>query len=86
MRQEVDGYPQGKVIGDSLSKDQNSKIRIAGQIREETGPCPDHIFLILEVRRPPQPYMHRKGSLEVKRGAVSRDGLTRHLSGRIHLG
>ena len=26
---------------------------IAGQLREEAGPGPDHIFLILDVRRPP---------------------------------
>ena len=62
MRQEVAGYPQGKVIGDSFPKDQNSKIRTAGRIREETGPCPDHIFLILEVRKPPQPYMCGKAA------------------------
>ena len=29
------------------------KRRVAGQLREEAGPCPDHIFCILEVRRPP---------------------------------
>ena len=48
--------PQSKAIGDSVSVDWNSKRRIAGQLRGETGPCPDHIFLILEVRRPPQPH------------------------------
>ena len=78
--------PLHKTIGDSFLVDQNFNTRIAGQLREEAEPCPDHIFLIPKVRRPPQPYMHRKGSLEVKRGAVSRDGLPRHLSGRIHLG
>ena len=35
-------------------------MRIAGQLRQEAGPCPDHIYLILEVRRPPQPHMHIK--------------------------
>ena len=29
-----------------------SKKRIAGRLREEAGPCPDHMFLNFEVRRP----------------------------------
>ena len=37
--------PQDKAIGDSVSIDPNSKTRIAGQLREDTGCCPDHIFL-----------------------------------------
>ena len=60
MRQEVDGSPQGKVIGDSFPEDQKSKMRKAGQLREEAGPCPDHVFLIPEVWRCLQPHMHRK--------------------------
>ena len=36
----------------------------AGQLREDAGPCPEHIFL--KVRRPPRPYMCRKGSLEAQ--------------------
>ena len=35
-----------RVIGDSFSMDQNSKRRIAGQLREEVGPCTEYIFLI----------------------------------------
>ena len=58
--------PQGKAVGDSFSIDWNSKTRIAGQLREEGGPCTDHIFLVLEVRKPPQPHMHKKCSLEAK--------------------
>jgi len=46
LREEADGPLQGKVIGDSFSMDQNSKRRIAGQLREEVGPCTEHIFLI----------------------------------------
>ena len=56
---------QGKAIGDSFSTDQNSKTRIAGHLREKAGPSPDHIFLILKVRRPPWPHMRRK-ALEAK--------------------
>ena len=41
-------------------------MRIAGQLREEAGPCTDHIFLVPKVRGPPFPHMHRKGSLEAK--------------------
>ena len=39
--------------GDSFPVDQNSKMRTARQLREETGPCSDHIVFILQVRRPP---------------------------------
>ena len=40
--------------------DWNSKTRLAGQLREEAGLCPDHIFFIPEVRRSPWPHMRRK--------------------------
>ena len=40
--------------------DQNFKIRIAEQLREEVGSSPDHIFLLLQARRLPQSHMHRK--------------------------
>ena len=46
-------HTQHKAIGDSFPVDQNSKVRIAGQLRLEAGPCPDHIFLVLEVMRYP---------------------------------
>ena len=46
--------------------DQNSQDQNSTQLREKAGPCPDHIFLILEVTRPPRPHMRRKGSLEAK--------------------
>ena len=58
--------PHCKAVGDSFCLDRNSKMRAAGQSREEAGPCPDHISLIPEVRGPPQSHMRRKGSLEVK--------------------
>ena len=49
MRQEVNAPTiQGKVIRDSFSMDQNSKMRLGGQLREEAGPCSDHIFLFLK--------------------------------------
>ena len=60
VRQAVDGAHQGKMIGDSFPVNQNSKIKIAEQLRKRAGPCPDHRLLIPEVRRPPQPHLHRK--------------------------
>ena len=53
LRQEEDGPPRVKQVGDSFSIDQNSKTRIAGQLKEEAGPCKGHIFLVPKVRRPP---------------------------------
>ena len=51
VRQEVNAPTiQGKVIRDSFSMDQNSKMRLGGQLREEAGPCSDHIFLFLKAR------------------------------------
>ena len=68
MRPEADDTPstpatQGKAIGDWFSIARHSKT-IAGQLREEAGPCKDHVFLIPKVRRPPWPHMHRRSSLE----------------------
>ena len=57
---------QGKVIRGSSPLDWNSKTRKVGQFREKAGLCPEHVFIILEVRRPPRPDMSRKGSLEAK--------------------
>ena len=54
------GSLQGKAIGDSFSTDQNFKIRIAGPLWEEAGPCSDYTFFLPEVRTPPPPYMHRE--------------------------
>ena len=56
VRQEVDYHapaPPSKVIGDIFPVNWNSKTRISGQLREEVEPCPGHVFLIFEVRRPP---------------------------------
>ena len=58
--------PQGRAIGDSFPVDRNSKTRIAGQLRQEAGPCKDHVFLFLEVRRLPIPPA-QEGSLGSKR-------------------
>ena len=41
---------QGKVIEDSFPVNQNSKMRIAGQLREKAGSCPDHTFLFPKSR------------------------------------
>ena len=56
----------GKVIGDLLPVDWNFKMRIAGQLMEEAGPYSDHIFLIVEVRRPPWPHMRKKAQWRSK--------------------
>ena len=63
LRQEEVQHPQVKAIGDSFSIDQNSKTRIAGQLRRRFVP---------EVRRPPQPHMSRKGSWRPKGSHVKR--------------
>ena len=52
--------PQGKAIEDSFPIDQISKTRIVGRLREKAGPCPDHISLTPDVRRPPRSHVHRK--------------------------
>ena len=39
--------PQGKAVGNSFPIDQNSKMRIAGQLREEAGACPDTVLIML---------------------------------------
>ena len=51
--------PEGKATWDSPPMNWNFKMRIAGQLRELSGPCPDHIFLIPEVRAP----LTQKGSV-----------------------
>lgn len=46
---------QGKAIRGSFPADLNYRMRTAGQFRERAGPRPDHMLLILRVRRPPGP-------------------------------
>ena len=82
LRQKVDRPSQGKVIGDSFPTDWNSKMRVAGQLRKEAGPCPDHIFLILEVRRSPQPHICRKTPWKPKKSYVKRCSLPIRLSSK----
>ena len=62
LRPEVDAHlhPHGKPTGDSFPVDRNSKMRITGQLKQQAGPCPGHVFLIPKVRRTPQPHVHRK--------------------------
>lgn len=71
MRQEIDG-PLSANSWSLFSVDRCS--RIAGQLREEAGPCPDrvrdHIFLSLEVRRPLELYLCRKAPWRSKRGMM----------------
>ena len=57
LRQEADSYPaptptQGKANGGSFSIDRNSKTR-EEQLMQEAGPCSDHKFLLLRIRRSP---------------------------------
>lgn len=70
VRQAVDGSPQGKAVGDSHAVVRNSKMRLAGQLREKARPCPDHISLFPEVRRPSQSHIHRKAPWRPKGSCV----------------
>ena len=74
--------PQFEATGASFPEDWNSKTKIAGQLREMAGPCPDHRFLIIGVRRPPWPHMYRKTPWRSK-GSDAK--LPTGLCGRIHL-
>ena len=66
MRQEIDpSHHQDKAIGESLPVDENSKTRTAGQLREEAGPCTDHVFLFLGQETSLARHVP-KGSVEVK--------------------
>ena len=85
LRQEADGPPQGKAIGDSFSIDRNSKTRITGQLREEAEPCTDHVFLIPKARDPPTKRLQKR-LLGSQRGVMSKDVLPIGLCDRIHLG
>lgn len=49
--------------GDSFPMDQNFKKRIAEPLREEAGPCQDHIFFILQTGNLSD-YIHTESSLE----------------------
>ena len=41
-------FEMGHILLIQCLQEENSRT-----IKEEAGPCPDHIFLILKVRRPP---------------------------------
>lgn len=86
LRQEIDYHtpaPPNEVIGDLFPVDWNTKTRISCQGSSlEAEPCPGPVFLILEVRRPSWPHIHR---MSPWRG-VLRDALPIGLFHRIHLG
>ena len=82
LRQKVDWPSQDKVIGDSFPTNWHSKMRVEGQLREEAGPCPDHIFLILEVRRSPQLHICRNTPWKPKESIVKRYSLPISLSSK----
>ena len=73
-------HHQDKATGNSFPIDQNSRTRRAGQLREKAGPCPDHVFLILKVRRPLGLHMCRKVPWWSKRNIVKG---CMHTHGRI---
>ena len=88
LRQGVDSPPPGKANGDSFPVDWNARTRIAGQLRQEAGPCRDNIFLFLQVRR-----LHilkktiwRWCDGVMQRGVMKSDALPIDLFNRIHLG
>ena len=70
FRQEVDAPTPTpcKPIGDSFPVDQNSKMRRAGQLKEEARPCPDHISHSRSQETSPTTHA-QKGSLKVKVGS-----------------
>ena len=82
LRQKIDRPSQGKVIGDSFPTNWNFNMRVEGQLSKESGPCPDHIFLILKVRRSPQPHICRKTPWKPKKSYVKRCSLPICLSGK----
>ena len=65
---------QSKAIGDSFPVGLNSRTRLAGQLRERSGPCLDHVFLLLKVRRPPRLHCTER-LLGDQRGVMSKDVL-----------
>ena len=58
-------------------------MRIAGKLRKEAGPFPDHIFLVLKVRRSPQPHMCRQAPKRSKESDIT-DAVPVGLCDRIH--
>ena len=68
------GSTQGKEIGDSFSVDQISKTRIAGQLRDEARPYPNHRSHFWSQEIIPTTNM-QKSSLKVKRGVMLRVAL-----------
>ena len=73
------GPPQSK--GETFPVD---KMRRAGQLREEAGPCADYICLILEVRDL-RNHICTESLFGGQRGMMSRDALLTVLCSRIHL-
>ena len=73
MRQEADRPPSParvKQLEIHSLLTETPKMRAARWLREEAGPCPDHVFLVLEVWRLPGPHMHRNVPWRSKMSAV----------------
>ena len=60
--------------------------RIAGQLREEAGPCPDHIFHFSKSGDLPNHTCAEKASWRLEESHVKGCSLPRRLFGKIHLG
>ena len=82
----VTKHTLGKAIGESFPMDGNSKMRIVGRLKEKARPCLDHIFPILEVRRPPWPHILRKFHWRPKGSDAKGCSLPICLFSKIHLG
>ena len=66
MRQEVDAPPPpGESGWRFIPWGPKLQDKASRTVKREAGPCPDHLVLILEVRRPLQ-YTSQKGSLEAQ--------------------
>ena len=60
--------------------------RLVGQLREKAGPCLDHTFLLLKVRRTPRLHVHGKAPQRPKGSDVKGCSLPVCLLGKIHPG
>ena len=81
----VTKHTLGKATGEPFPMHGNSKMRIVGQLKEKARPCLDHIFPILEVRRPPWQHILRKFHWRPKGSDAKGCSLPIRLFGKIHL-
>lgn len=60
VRQEVYGAPLSVKPWRFIPYGPKLQDKNSGTIKGEAEPCPNHVFLVLKVRTPLQPHMHRK--------------------------